>query len=207
MKNNMAEKSKNNKKSRSLMSWLLVIGIIALVVVNFIMWKNYFAEKSQIEVLQNEVIAVNELTMQVPQPPSDLESQLQEAQAGLAVALQVFPANVDRNDVVDFILNTADACEVQMIPLVSDGWETESVGHSYFILKYHGTVTGTLINASNFITLLRNGDFPTMIITGCVIERVTGVGMDIPNNDVEVTIDLSIALYTTSIQAIKDVAL
>jgi hypothetical protein len=205
MKNNLADKSKNNKKSRSLMSWLGVIAVIALIAVNFLMWKDYFAEKSQIEVLQNQVVSVNELAAQVPQPPSDLESQLQQAQADLAAALQVFPANVDRNDVVAFILETAEACEVEMIPLISDGLETEFTGSSYYVLKYSGTVTGTLINASNFITLLRNGDFPTMIVTGCVVERVTGVGTDVPDSDIEVTIDLSIALYTTSVREIKDV--
>ncbi len=189
------------------MSWLGVIVIIAIIVVNFIMWKGYFAEKSQIEVLQEEIAQVNKQTSQVAQPPSDLESQLLEAENNLKAALQVFPANVDRNDVVDFIISTANACNVQMIPLVSDGWEIENIGQSFIVLKYHGVVSGTLINASNFITMLRNGDYPTMIITGCEIDRVSGLIADIPDNDIEVDIELSIALYTTSVQVDKDITL
>jgi hypothetical protein len=205
MKNNMADKSKNNKKSRSLMSWLGVIAFIAIIVVNIIMWKGYFAEKSQIDVLKDEVAQVNQQASHVARPPSGLESKLLEAQNNLTEALKVFPANVDRNDVVDFILNTANTCHVNMMPLISDGWETESMGKSYLALKYHGTVTGTLMNATNFITLLRNSDYPTMIITGCNVERASGLFMDIPDSNIEVIIDLSLALYSASIQVDKDI--
>ncbi len=187
------------------MSWLGIIAVIAILVVNFVMWKGYFTEKSQIDVLKDEIAAVSEQTSQVPQPPSGLDSQLLGAQNSLTAALQVFPANVDRNDVVDFIFKNAEACGVQIVPLVSEGWEIESIGQSYAVLKYRGTVTGSLINAGNFITLLRNGDYPTMIITGCTIERVTGLVTDIPDSDIEVTIDLSITLYTTSVKVDKDI--
>lgn len=187
------------------MSWLGVIAVIAIIVVNIIMWKNYFAEKSQIDVLKEEITQVDQQTSELAQPPSGLESKLLEAQNNLAAALQVFPANVDRNDVVDFIITTANESHVQMIPLVSDGWEIESTGQSYLVLKYHGTVTGTLINATNFITMLRNSNYPTLIITGCNVERVSGLYADIPDNELEVSVELSIALYTTSVQVNKDI--
>jgi hypothetical protein len=205
MKANLENKPKNNKITGYLMSWLGIIVIIAVIIVNFFVWKNYFAEKSQIDVLKEEVSAVNQQTSQLAQPPSDLESQLLQAQNDLSAALQVFPANVDRNDVVDFIINTANECGVQMIPLISEGWETSSSGSSYFVLKYHGTVTGTLFNATNFITLLRNGDYPTLIITGCTIDRLSGLTTEILNSDIEVSIELSISLFTTSIQQTKDI--
>jgi len=205
MRTNLTDKSKNTKKHHSLMSWLGVLAIIAIIVVNIIMWKNYFAEKSQIGVLKDEVAQVNQQTSQVAQPPSGLEPKLLAASNNLTAALQVFPANVDRNDVVDFVLHTANSCNVQMMPLISDGWDIESMGQSYFALKYHGTVTGTLINATNFITLLRNSDYPTMIITGCNVERESGLFTDIPDSNIEVTIDLSLALYTTSIKVDKDI--
>lgn len=204
MKVNLADKSKNKKPS-SLMSWLGVIVVIAIIVTNIIVWRDYFAEKSQIDVLKGEIAQVNQQTSEVAQPPFGLESQLLEAQSNLTAALQVFPANVDRNDVVDFIINTATECGVQMIPLISDGWVVESRGQSYLVLRYHGIVTGTLINASNFITLLRNGDYPTMIITGCSVDRISGLTEYILDSNIEVAIELSIALYTTSIQQTKDV--
>lgn len=199
MKLNFTDKSKNNKKPRSLLPWLGVIVIIAVIVVNYIVWNGYFAEKSQIDLLKDEIDQVDQQTSQLAPPPPDLESKLLEAQNNLAAALKVFPADVDRNDVVDFIFSTANTCHVQMIPLVADGWETESIGESCIVLRYHGIVTGTLINTSNFLTMLRNSDYPTMIITECNVDRVSGFIADIPDSSLQVSIDLSLALYTTSL--------
>lgn len=207
MKNNMEDKLNKNKKSRSLTTWLWVIGIIAIIVVNFIIWKNYFGEKSQIEVLENEIALVNQQISQADQPPANLESELEKNQDDLAAALQIFPSNVDKTDVIDFIINTAEACDVLVVPLMSEGLETSHIGQSYVILKYSGTVIGKLNNATNFITMLRNGDYSTIIITECTVERTTKLDSDVSGSEIEVTIDLSFALYATSILQTKDTIL
>lgn len=207
MKNNMEDKLNKNKKSRSLTTWLWVIGIIAIIVVNFIIWKNYFGEKSQIEVLENEIALVNQQISQADQPPANLESELEKNQDDLAAALQIFPSNVDKTDVIDFIINTAEACDVLVVPLMSEGLETSHIGQSYVVLKYSGTVIGKLNNATNFITMLRNGDYSTIIITECTVERTTKLDSDVSGSEIEVTIDLSFALYATSILQTKDTIL
>jgi len=203
----MEDKLNKNKKSRSLMTWLWVVGIIAIIVVNFIIWKNYFGEKSQIEVLENEIALVNQQISQADQPPANLESELEKNQDDLAAALQIFPSNVDKTDVIDFIINTAEACDVLVVPLMSEGLETSHIGQSYVVLKYSGTVIGKLNNATNFITMLRNGDYSTIIITECTVERTTKLDSDVSGSEIEVTIDLSFALYATSILQTKDTIL
>ena len=198
------EKSNNNKKNRIPVKWLAVIALIAIIIANFIVWKNYFGENSGIDALKSEVIAVGQQILEAEQPPSGLETKLQQATDNLTAALQGFPVNVDRNDVVDFILNTAEACDVQVLPLVSEGIGASYSGQSDLILRYSSTVTGKLNNATNFITMLRNGDYPTMVITECSVERVSGLDIDVSDSDLEVTIEISFALYTASIQVTKD---
>jgi hypothetical protein len=203
----MEDKLSKNKKSSSLITWLWVIGIIAIIVANAFIWKNYFGDKSQIEVLENEIALVNQQIAQAAQPPSNLESELEKAEDDLATALQVFPANIDKTDVIDFIINTAEVCDVQVIPLMSEGLEISDIGQSYTILKYSGTVIGKLNNATNFITMLLNGDYSTIIITDCTVERITELDSDISGSDIEVAIDLSFALYATSVLQSKDTIL
>ena len=204
MKIKFTGKFKNNKITRLAITWLGVIAIIAIVVVNIVMWKNYFEKQSQLDILKSEVQLINEQISQAAEPPTDLESKLEKAEDDLAIARQVFPENVDRNDVVDFILNTAEECQVQIMPLVFDGWGAESSGQSYLVLKYYGTVTGKVSDTTNFLTKLRNGDYTTIVITECTIERKSGPDISIPDDDIEVTIDLAIELYTSSVQANED---
>jgi hypothetical protein len=203
----MINKSKSDKKRRSWVPLITVIAIIAIAVANIIIWKNYFGVKSEIEVLQDEVALVSQQIAQAAQPPANLESELEKAQSDLVAALQVFPVKVDKTDVIDFILTTAKACDVQIIPLISEGLKTSDTGQSYVILKYSGTVTGKLNNATNFITMLRNGEYSTMIITECVIDRITEPESTVTGSEIEVAIDLSFALYATSILDSKDTIL
>ena len=203
----VVNKNKSNKKSGSLIKWLWIIGIIGIIVANIIIWKNYFGEKSEIEVVQNEIELVNQQIAQAAQPPADLESALLKAQSSLAAALEVFPENIDRNDVVDFILSTAEACDVVMVPLVSEGLEVSDFGQSYLALQYSGTVIGKLSDATNFITMLRNGDYSTIVITECTVERMTALDSEVSGGEIEVNINLEFSLYATSVIENKDTIL
>ncbi len=203
----VVDKNKNSKKSRSLTSWLWVIGIIAIIVVNIIIWKNYFGDKSEIEGLNSEIALVEHQIAQAAQPPANLESELVKAQKDLTAALEVFPEKIDKTDLIDFVITTAEMCDVQVIPLISEGLVTGGTSQSYVVLQYSGTVIGKLNNATNFITMLRNGDYSTIIITECTVERMTAVDSDISGGEIEVTIDLTFELYATSVLESKDAIL
>jgi hypothetical protein len=204
MKNNMENRLNKNKKPRSLTTYLWVVGIIAIIVVNIIIWKNYFGDKSEIEALNSEIALVEQQIAQAAQPSTNLESELVKAQRDLAAALEVFPENIDKTDVIDFVITTAEMCDVQVIPLISEGLKMSNTGQSYMVLQYSGTVIGKLNNATNFITMLRNGDYSTIVITECTVERMTAVDSDISGGEIEVTIDITFELYATSVLEDKD---
>jgi hypothetical protein len=197
MKTKPASETRNKKKSRLPIASLGAFALFIILVANMIVWNKYSEKQAQVDTLKDEITLVNQKISQAAEPPSDLESRLEMVKDDLAIAKQVFPENVDKNDVVDFILNTAEECQVQIMPLVLEGWGTET---SYTTLKYHGTVTGSLAHATNFMTMLHSSKYPTMMITDCTIKRTTAQNISVPDNDIEVTIDLVIALYTSSIQ-------
>jgi outer membrane murein-binding lipoprotein Lpp len=200
MENKLAGETKNNKKRAFPMMLLGAIALVIIIVANVIVWRSYLDMQAQVEALKTEVQQVNEQVAQAAAPPSGLESKLEIAKGELANALQVFPGNIDKNDIVDFILNTAQECQVQIVPLVAEGVGTGSDGQSSNTLKYHGTVTGSLSRVSSFMTKLHNGKYPTMIITECTVQRVTVQDNSISDNDIAVTVDFDITLYASSIK-------
>jgi hypothetical protein len=198
MKNNIANKPRSSKITNSMLKWIGVGVLIAVIVANIILWRGYFDGQSELDMLKGEIEAVNLQISQAVEPPANLESELEEAENDLTLALQVFPEDVDRNDVVDFILNTAETCNVQVIPLVFDGWQVKRIGQSYMALKYQGTIIGKMSDAANFITMLCNSDYPTLTITECSVERTSALVITIPDSEVGVTIDIEITLFTYS---------
>lgn len=172
--------------------------LIIVIVVNIVVWRGYFDKQAQAASLEVEIQHVNELITQAAEPPSDLEGQLAAAQTDLENALAVFPQNIDGNDVFDFILNTADECQVIIVPLVSDGDVLGGAGKAYKVLQYHGTVSGSLGNVCSFMTRLHSGQYPTMIITECTVQRVTQEGTVTTINDVTIQVSLNLALYVST---------
>lgn len=188
---------------------ILLLGLVALVIIivaNVIVWRSYNDKQAQVETIKIQVAQVNQQVADTPQPPSGLESQLATAKDELAAALLYFPGNIDRNDVFDFIINTADECKVAIVPLVADGTWTDASGQSANVLRYHGTVSGNLSQTSEFMTRLQNGRFPTMIITECSVKRVIIEGEPFSRDEMEVTVNFEIALYVSSVKGHEDTA-
>jgi hypothetical protein len=200
MKNMVIDKPKNKKKALFTMAGLAAIALVIVIAVNFIMWKNYGAKQIELDSLKAEVIQVKEQAANVVAPPSGLETTLETAKINLANALQIFPENIDRNDVVDFILKTAANCTVSVIPLESEGWTIAS-GQPYQVLSYRSTVTGTLNDTSVFMTKLHGGIYPTMMIKDCTITRTPPLYFSVPEDKMLVSIDMKINLYAVSVKS------
>jgi hypothetical protein len=189
-----------NKKRKLPIMLLGAVALVIVIVVNIVVWRGYFDKQAQAGALNVEVQQVKQLIAQAAEPPSELKSQLAAVQADLENALAVFPENIDRNDIFDFILDTAEECQVQIIPLISEGKESGGTGRSYKVLKYHGTVTGSLGHTSSFMTKLHSGKYSTMIISDCTVQRVSQEGNISSIDDITVVVELNLALYVSSIK-------
>lgn len=202
MKMKTAGEARNNKKRGFPYALLGAAALIAVIAANVMVWNGARARQGQVEDLKAQIVQVNKQVSQVAAPPAGLESKLQAAQAALALAGQGYPADIDRNDVFDFMLITAEVSEVEILPLAFEGME--SAGDSYFTLIYRTTITGTLDNTADFMTRLHKDMYPTMTITECTVQRMSAPDPAIPEDEIEVSIDLSISLYVASVESGED---
>ena len=196
----MINEAKINKKRPSKLMLLAAVVLVLIIVGNIMVWRGYFDKNSQVESIKIEVSQVSQQLAQASEHPAGLDEELARVQAELAEALAVFPENIDRNDVIDFILSTATRCEVTVVPLVAEGIATGGIGQASNNLKYHGTVTGTLSRTSLFMTMLHAGKYPSMIITECSVQRISSQGDSIAASDIVVAVDFEISFYVTSIK-------
>lgn len=189
----MAEQKKKKKISWNRVGLFLLIGVI---LANLYIWRSRTAGAAEIISMNNEVAVVNQQVDAYKVPPADLESRLKKLKADLAAAQKGFPATVDRNAVIDYILKTAEKCEVAILPLASEGWKAESIGQSYNVLSITAIAEGSMAKVKEFLIELQSGPYPTLTIPGCDIRR-TGVPVIAETEDeMQVQAGLRISIYT-----------
>jgi len=187
---------------------LTSLGVMVLVIViaaNVVVWKNNRDKQAQISVLNNEISQLQHKIKGTPAPSSDLVSRLTTAKVALAEAQKVLPGAINLNDVIDYIIDVAEQCQVQAVPLVSEGLAPDS-NQSYQVSTFSVTVTGSLENAMNYMTSLQGSKFPTLFITDCIIDKTEVTDYTRPENSTQVTVNLVIAVYTSSPPTGEDAA-
>lgn len=194
---------KNKRRIFSLTS-LGVMVLIIVIAANIFVWRSSHTKQSQIDALHNQISQVKQKINATPALPSDLDSRLAAAKAGLAVAQTALPTDVNPNDIIDFVIDMAGQSGVLVIPLAADGLAPQLPGQSYKELHFTATVTGTLENAMNFMTKLQRGQFPTLIITECTVTKTESTDYSRPEYSTQVTIKLGFAVYTAAPAANKD---
>jgi hypothetical protein len=192
--------AKKNKKRRFPFALLGVAAIIVVIVANVMVWNGYRDKEAQVETLENEIVQVNEQISQAETPPTGLEARLETAQNELALARQIYPPDIDRNDIFDFMLITANETKVKILPLVFDGTGASDKEQSSLVMRYHTTITGSLSRTADFMTKLHQDKYPTMTITDCSVKRMSAPDPTIPVDEMEISIDLSLALYVSSVE-------
>jgi hypothetical protein len=189
----------DNKKKKKI-HWMLLgaAALVVIIIANIFVWRGSLDKQSQVDALKAEVTQVNQQISQGVSPPStDLTSELTQAENDLTEALQVFPSHINGNDVIDFIISTAAQCHVELVPLAFDGEIVDTVANSVNLMKYHGTVTGTIYQTSSFLTKLQQGKYKTLVITECNVQRIIVADNPVSGDDVLVTVDFSIAIYVS----------
>jgi hypothetical protein len=193
----MVEKGKKTKQLLSATS-IIIAALVIVIAANGIVWKNRLDKGAEIDLLTGEIDRVSQETQKATVTTTDFESRLVEARAGLAAAQMVFPPEFNRNDIIDYIINLARECQVEVLPISSQGWAVEKVGgQSYSVLKLSGTVTGTFTRANEFISRLQNGKYETLLVPEISFTRQSapvGTGTFSGDNTM-VTVRLSISVY------------
>jgi len=202
----MIEQNKNKKKRKLKLNTIGLILLVVIVAANIYVWRNNTAGKIEAATLNGNITAVRQQITAVTEPASDLESQLETLQTKLAAAQTGFPGTVDRNEVIDYILDTAKQYQVQVLPLVSDGWGVENIGQAYNVLSITATAEGSLKDVKSLIAALQTGPYPTLTISDCVVDRVSLTTLEAPGDDLQVSVKMKIGIYTFTPAPEKDAA-
>jgi len=110
-----------------------IVSIIIVLIGNGYLGMSYMKQRNEHEALTSQIIDVSQALAQIPRPPQDLEQRLAAARAGLAAEQGTFPSKMNSTEVINAILELADACEVKVIPLTTQPWSLEHVGeHGYY---------------------------------------------------------------------------
>lgn len=189
--------TEQNKKKRKLT--LNTIGLILLAVViaaNFYVWNNKAAAVTKETGLTASLAAAQQQLDDIAPPPDGLDARLEAAEAALAETQTGFPYSVDLNEVVDYLLDVAEECSVDVLPLFSGGWTVENYGQDYRVLSIDVTAEGSLENVKKLMTVLLTGRYPTLTVTDCSVAR-SGSGISaFPGNEMPVTVSMKIGIYT-----------
>ncbi len=186
-------KEKNEKRLLSATS-LIVAALIIVIAANIVVWKNRLDKNAALDSLTGEIAQVSQEIKKMAVPAADLEARLAEAKAGLTAAQSVFPPEFNRNDIIDYIINLARECQVEVLPISSQGWLAEK---GNYVLKLNSTLTGSFTKATEFISRLQYGRYETLVIPDISFIRQPGpasTGM-FSGDDTMVTARLSISVY------------
>ena len=191
------EEKKNNMKRLFSATLIIVAALIIVIAANALVWKNRLDKGSEINLLTGEIARVSREIKNSPDPPADLQSRLAAARADLTAAQTAFPAQFNRNDIIDYIINLSRECQVEVLPISSQGWVAEKASQSYPVLKLNATLTGSFAQANEFIDKLKNGKYGTLLIPEISFTRLSSPDSSgvFSGEQTMVTARLSISIY------------
>jgi len=191
----MTEQNKKKKKNINLnmvcmsMLFLVIIGIFAI--------RNARASGDEMAAgLTGNITQTRAQIKGLPAIDKELDNKLAAARDALAATQSGFPDTLDRNGVVKYILDTAGQCEIQVLPLSSDGWFYENIGQEYNVLAISISASGSLENLKKFMDSVLTGRYPTLKISNFVVDRLPEEGNEFPGAEMMVSAYMTIGIYT-----------
>lgn len=191
------EANKQLKKRLLSTTAIILVALIVVIAANAVVWKNRLGKNSEIASLTGEINQVRQEIRKTPAPSPDLQSRLTAATANLTAAQAVFPAEFNRNDIIDYIIGLSRACQVEVLPITSQGWAVDKNDQTHSVLTLTGTITGSFTQANDFIYQLQHGDYKALVVPELSFTRVSGsVGPGAFSGDnTTVTVRMSINIY------------
>jgi Tfp pilus assembly protein PilO len=201
----MATKDKTKNKKLISATTIIVAALIIIIAANAFVWKNRLDKGSEILSLTGEMTQVSREIKNVPQPAADLSERLIEARADLEAAQAAFPAQFNRNDIIDYITSLSRDCQVEVLPISSQGWSVDKANLSYPVLKLSATVTGNFTQVNNFISSLQHGRYFTLLIPNISLSRQSPFdgSANFSSDNTSVTGKLSISIYARPAAVVK----
>jgi len=172
--------------------------ITALVVFCVYMGMNYIKERQGQEALASQITDASQLIVELPENTQDLEERLETAQARLDDEQGAFPSEINSIEVVDAVLELANDCEVNIVPIETQPQATVAVGeHDYNIFRLNVVVEGSLTQLLAFINGLEKGEFETLIIEHLEVDRDIEESEEESEEDtIPVIASLDLAVYS-----------
>jgi hypothetical protein len=176
---------------------IITVVLIIIVAASAVIWKNRLDKSAEINSLTAEINQVSQEIQEISPPAPDLEARLAEARSALAAAQTAIPPEFNRNDIIDYIISLSRECQVEVLPLSSQGWLVEN---GYPVLKLDATITGTFTRTNDFISRLQSGKYETLTVPEMSIARQsTGTGAGaLSGDETMVATRLSISIYARS---------
>jgi hypothetical protein len=192
----MTETEKKKKKIT-----LNAIGIILLVIIgvaHFYLWQARTTTVAEAAALSGNLTMIHLQIGSLAGSQDDLQAQLDKLQAEMTAAKTGFPNTIDRNEVIDYLLEVAADYKVGILPVVSGGWVEENQGQPYLVLKIKASAQGSLKDVENFMTGVQAGRYPTLVITGCQVTRTDVNAAGFPGDEMLVKVNMEIGIYTVA---------
>jgi hypothetical protein len=190
------EQNNNKKKSRITLNMVGFFLLVIVIAANVYVYQARTADEVRKDSLSGNLAIMQEQVNQVAAPVDGLAAQLAAAQAAYTATQTGFPTVVDRNEVLDYLLDVAEENSVQILPLTSEGWMTEKKGQQYNVLSIVATVSGSLENVLDLIDILHHGKYPTLAISDCLVKRDIASSPGFPGEDMQVIVDIKLGIYT-----------
>jgi hypothetical protein len=180
---------------------LNAVGLILLVIIGaayYCLWQARAGTEAQIADLSDNLTVDQMQIRAIKAPAEGLQAQLDTVQAELTAVKAGFPNTLDRNEVLDYLLDVAADHHIDILPVVSDGWTAVNLGQPYRVLKIGALAQGSLKDVENFMTTIQTGRYPTLVITGCQISRTDAASAGFPRDEMPVKVDMEIGVYTVA---------
>lgn len=182
----------------------IVILIIILSVVYYLFGMDYLNQRKEQKALTSQIAEVTQTLGDIPEPPQNLEQQLEAAEASLVAEQVAFPSKMGTTQVIDTILRLADDCQVKAIPLVTEPWSKENIGqHDYYVFRLNLAVEGSFSQLVNFVGELENGGVNTLIVENVSLTRLSQQSEDegVDGETILIMASLDLAIYAQSLNS------
>lgn len=178
---------------------LIIILAVVLLAVYYTLGTDYLNQRREQAALVSRLAETTQALAQVPPPPTNLESRLADAQAGLDAVKNGLPARLNSTRIIDTMLRLADEIGVKAVPLGTQPRVIENIsGENYTVLRLNVAVTGTFAGFSGFLNRLENGELETLTLEHISIDNTAGPlhGEGSPGSTPPVEARLEIAVYS-----------